>query len=302
MGCSSWYYLRYMDPKNTEQLVSPEREKYWAPVDIYVGGDHAVRHLIYARFWHKFLYDIGVVSTIEPFQRLEFLGFILAEDGRKMSKRWGNVINPDDIVDLVGADSLRVYEMFMGPFENTIAWSKDGLAGACRFLERVNGLSIHCTETGTESTNRQLHKTIKKVADDIENFKFNTAVSAMMIFVNEAEKNGLSHKMYEQFLKILAPFAPHLAEELWHELGHSDSIHLESFPSYDDSLTLDDIVEIGVQVNGKLRGSIKVSPKADEKDVTEVAKNNNAIKKYLELTSPKKIIYVPGRILNFITD
>jgi len=219
-----------------------------------------------------------------------------------MSKRWGNVINPDDIVDLVGADSLRVYEMFMGPFENTIAWSKDGLAGACRFLERVNGLSIHCTETGTESTNRQLHKTIKKVADDIENFKFNTAVSAMMIFVNEAEKNGLSHKMYEQFLKILAPFAPHLAEELWHELGHSDSIHLESFPSYDDSLTLDDIVEIGVQVNGKLRGSIKVSPKADEKDVTEVAKNNNAIKKYLELTSPKKIIYVPGRILNFITD
>ncbi|NCO62085.1 class I tRNA ligase family protein, partial [Candidatus Kaiserbacteria bacterium] len=211
------------------------------------------------------------MSTIEPFQRLEFLGFILSEDGRKMSKRWGNVINPDDIVDLVGADSLRVYEMFMGPFENTIAWSKDGLAGACRFLERVNGLSTHYTETGTESTNRQLHKTIKKVAEDIENFKFNTAVSAMMIFVKKAEKNGLSHKMYEQFLKILAPFAPHLAEELWHELGHSDSIHLESFPSFDDSLAVDDIIEIGVQVNGKLRGSITVSPNADEKEVTEIA-------------------------------
>ena len=297
---SSWYYLRYMDPKNDHELVSKEREKYWAPVDVYVGGDHAVRHLIYARFWHKFLYDIGVVSTIEPFQRLEFLGFILAEDGRKMSKRWGNVINPDDIVKLVGADSLRVYEMFMGPFENTIAWSKDGLAGACRFLERVNGLSAHLTDNESESVQRQLHKTIKKVAEDIENFKFNTAVSAMMIFINEAEKNGLSQKTFEQFLQILAPFAPHLTEELWQELGHSNSIHLESFPVADEELAKDTTVEIGVQINGKLRGSIEVAPDAPESTVTDMAKGNSVIAKYLYPVEIKKVVYVPGRILNFI--
>ena len=297
---SSWYYLRYMDPKNDHELVSKEREKYWAPVDVYVGGDHAVRHLIYARFWHKFLYDIGVVSTIEPFQRLEFLGFILAEDGRKMSKRWGNVINPDDIVKLVGADSLRVYEMFMGPFENTIAWSKDGLAGACRFLERVNGLSAHLTDNESKSVQRQLHKTIKKVAEDIENFKFNTAVSAMMIFINEAEKNGLSQKTFEQFLQILAPFAPHLTEELWQELGHSNSIHLESFPVADEELAKDTTVEIGVQINGKLRGSIEVAPDAPESTVTDMAKGNSVIAKYLYQVEIKKVVYVPGRILNFI--
>ncbi len=299
---SSWYYLRYMDPKNSEALVSKENEKYWAPVDVYVGGDHAVRHLIYARFWHKFLYDIGVVSTIEPFQRLEFLGFILAEDGRKMSKRWGNVINPDDIVDLVGADTLRVYEMFMGPFENTIAWSQDGLVGARRFLERVNGLGEHVVETEPKAVTTLLHKTIKKVSDDIEAFKFNTAVSAMMIFLNLAEKEGLMSESYQTFLRLLAPFAPHLTEELHSQAGHSDSVHLSEFPIAETELTVDEAVTIGVQINGKVRGDITISPTASEDEAVHEANNGPNIKAKLADAKIKKIIYKPGKILNIIIE
>ncbi len=297
---SSWYYLRFIDPKNDQDLIDPEKEKKWAPVDVYVGGDHAVRHLIYARFWHKFLYDLGVVSTIEPFMRLEFLGFILAEDGRKMSKRWGNIINPDDIVKQNGADALRVYEMFMGPFENTVAWSTNGLVGAQRFVERVNGLSEDITEAEPAETSRLLHKTIKKVRDDIESFKFNTAVSAMMIFVNAAEKSGLSQGSYETFLKLLAPFAPHLCEELWEAAGHGTSIHLEEYPSFDAALAKDDLVTIGVQINGKARGSITIAPEADEAAAIAAAKEEPGLAKYLEAGELKKVVYVPGRILNLI--
>jgi leucyl-tRNA synthetase len=300
---SSWYYLRFMDNKNADALVSSENEKYWSPVDVYVGGDHAVRHLIYARFWHKFLYDQGVVSTLEPFQRLEFLGFILAEDGRKMSKRWGNVINPDDIVELVGADTLRIYEMFMGPFENTIAWSQDGLAGARRFLERVNGLNEHVLDGDVDEsteTIRQLNKTIKKVSEDIEAFKFNTAVSAMMIFINVAEKEGLSDNTYATFLQLLAPFAPHLTEELWRDHGMSDSIHLATFPEFDPALAKDDQVTIGVQINGKMRGEITIEPDADEAAAVETAQNNQQLQEKFAGTTIEKVIYVPGRILNFI--
>lgn len=296
---SSWYYLRFMDPHNSEALVSKENEKYWAPVDVYVGGDHAVRHLIYARFWHKFLYDIGVVSTIEPFQRLEFLGFILAEDGRKMSKRWGNVINPDDVVEKVGADTLRVYEMFMGPFENTIAWSTDGLVGARRFLERVNGLSEHITETENDDATRILHKTIKKVSEDIEAFKFNTAVSSMMIYLNEAEKHGISKSSYEAFLRLLAPFAPHLTEDLWQQHGTGGSVHLADFPTYDEELAKDDLVTIGVQINGKVRGEITLSPTANESEAMAMVKADEAFMSKIT-GEVQKVIYVPGRILNLI--
>ncbi len=299
---SSWYYLRYLDPQNDKALADPQIESKWSPVDVYVGGDHAVRHLIYARFWHKFLYDIGVVSQKEPFTRLEFLGFILAEDGRKMSKRWGNVINPDDIVKLVGADTLRVYEMFMGPFENTIAWSKDGLVGARRFLERVNGLSKHLIDMDGNEISSLLHKTIKKVGEDIENFKFNTAVSAMMIFINTAERTGLSRSTYEAFLKLLAPFAPHLTEELWSESGHEDSIHLASFPEHKPELAVTDTVIIGVQINGRLRGTISASPKASEEEIMSEVKSTEVYEKYLKLASIKKIIYVPGRILNLLVE
>lgn len=293
---SSWYYLRFMDNKNPDALVSKENEKFWAPVDVYVGGDHAVRHLIYARFWHKFLYDLGVVSTIEPFQRLEFLGFILAEDGRKMSKRWGNVINPDDIVKKVGADTLRVYEMFMGPFENTIAWSTDGLVGARRFLERVNGLSGHISETETAEVTRQLHKTIKKVGDDIESFKFNTAVSTMMTFINLAEKDGLTDNTYRKFITTLSPFAPHLCEELWSE---EKSIHLENWPTYDAEQAKDTEVTIGVQINGKVRGEITISPTATEAEAMEAVKQNDSLQGKLT-AEIKKVIYKEGKILNII--
>jgi leucyl-tRNA synthetase len=297
---SSWYYLRYIDPTNDQALIDPAKEKTWQPVDVYVGGDHAVRHLIYARFWHKFLYDIGVVSTIEPFQRLEFLGFILAEDGRKMSKRWGNVINPDDIVAQVGADTLRVYEMFMGPFENTIAWSKDGVVGARRFLERVNGLVDHLVENESNEVTRQLHKTIKKVTEDIEQFKFNTAVSAMMIFVNVAEKHGLTKVTYEIFIKLLAPFAPHLTEEIWHALGHQTSIHVADFPVADETLARDTTITLGVQINGKMRGTIEITPDATEVDALKAVEASTTIAEKLSGNAIDKVIYVPGRILNLL--
>ncbi len=296
---SSWYYLRFADPQNATALIDKDIEKKWLPVDVYVGGDHAVRHLIYARFWHKFLFDIGVVHTLEPFTRLEFLGFILAEDGRKMSKRWGNIINPSDIVSTNGADALRVYEMFMGPFENTIAWSKDGIVGSQRFLERVHGLSSHIRETEDDAVTRQLHKTITKVSDDIEGFKFNTAISAMMIFLNVAEKEGLSKESYGTFLKLLSPFAPHLCEELWSTLGHTNSVHLEAYPVANSELASDTEVTIGVQINGKTRGNITISKDATEAEVLHIAQQSEVLSKYLtqEIT---KIIYVPGRIINII--
>ena len=297
---SSWYYLRFMDPNNTQALVSKEHERYWAPVDVYVGGDHAVRHLIYARFWHKFLYDIAVVSTKEPFKRLEFLGFILAEDGRKMSKRWGNVINPSDIVKLVGADTMRVYEMFMGPFENTIAWSQDGLAGARRFLERVNGLAEHIVDQEPKETTTVLHKTIKKVSEDIEHFKFNTAVSSMMIFINQAEKGGLTLTTYDAFLRLLAPFAPHLTEELWRDSGNADSIHLAQFPEYAVELAKDETVTIGVQINGKVRGDVTIAPDASQEQALAAVQENPVLKEKVAVDNITKIIYVPGRILNIL--
>jgi len=297
---SSWYYLRYMDPKNEQALVSTENEEKWGPVDVYVGGDHAVRHLIYARFWHKFLYDIDVVSTKEPFKRLEFLGFILADDGRKMSKRWGNVINPDDIVDLVGADTLRVYEMFMGPFENTIAWSQDGLVGARRFLERMNGLATHVVDAETKEVTSLLHKTIKKVSEDIEEFKFNTAISAMMIYVNKAERDGLTQDSYQRFLQLLSPFAPHLTEELWNQTSSKTTIHLTTWPVFDENLTKDELVTIGVQINGKVRGEITIPPDATEETALNLVNNNHILQSRLKDITIKKVIYVPGRILNII--
>lgn len=297
---SSWYYLRYMDPNNDKELVSKANEKYWAPVDVYVGGDHAVRHLIYARFWHKFLYDIGVVSTIEPFQRLEFLGFILAEDGRKMSKRWGNVINPDDIVKLVGADTLRVYEMFMGPFENVIAWSQDGLVGARRFLERVHGLEDHIADVEPKEVTIMLHKTLKKVAEDIEGFKFNTAISAMMIYLNKAEKCGLTKDSYLAFLRTLAPFAPHLVEELWAAAGQTDSIHTAAWPTYDPVLAKDEKITIGVQINGKMRGEITIAADAPEAEALAEVMKDDSLASRITGTEIKKVIYVPGRIMNII--
>jgi len=297
---SSWYYLRFIDPSNDTALIDPEKEKKWSPVDVYVGGDHAVRHLIYARFWHKFLFDINVVTSEEPFSRIEFLGFILAEDGRKMSKRWGNIINPSVIVKQNGADTLRVYEMFMGPFENTIAWSTDGLVGAQRFLERVNGLAEHVVERSSDELQVLLHSTIEKVTSDIENFKFNTAISALMICLNAAEKEGLSKEEYSAFLRLLAPFAPHLVEELWSEAGEQESVHLASWPKADPALLQKRTLTLAVQINGKVRGTVTVPYDAEESEVMAEAEKNPGIKAHLDKMAKNKVIFVKNKIINVL--
>ena len=314
---SSWYYLRYIDPNNSIELVDKEKEKQWMSVDVYVGGDHATRHLIYARFWHKFLFDIGVVSTEEPFPRLEFLGFILAEDGRKMSKRWGNIINPDEMVDRFGADSFRLYEMFIGSFEHTAPWNTNGLVGTSRFLEKVwkittriiaNKNSHESVDANSRILEMLLHKTIKKVSEDIESFKFNTAISTAMIFVNEVEKNNceLSIKNYQLFLQILAPFAPHTTEELWNLLEprtsnlEPNSIHLSSWPKWDESKIKDDKFKLMLQIDGKTRGEIIIKREIQEDDVKIKALENETIKKWVEGKTIKKIIYVKNRLVNVV--
>ena len=314
---SSWYYLRYMDPSNDKVLVDKKREEYWNMVDLYVGGaEHATRHLIYARFWHKFLYDIGVVSTKEPFKRLQHVGLIIAEDGRKMSKRWGNIINPDDIIGTFGADSLRIYEMFMGPFDQSVAWNSQSIVGVRRFLEKVwrledkisNSTSPQTSSRPSPSSRRGeggevlMHSTIKKVSKDIEAMRFNTAVSTLMIFANDLEKREkISQEEYETLLKLLAPFAPHVAEEIWSTLGvDQGSIHLESWPQYDETKLVSETVTIVVQVNGKVRGSFEVPKFVSEKEIQEKARNLPEIEKWLVDKNVEKLIYVPGKLVNLV--
>jgi leucyl-tRNA synthetase len=298
---SSWYYLRFMDPHNAHELVTTNREKQWAPVDVYVGGDHAVRHLIYARFWHKFLYDIGIASTLEPFARLEFLGFILAEDGRKMSKRYGNVINPDDVVEEYGADAFRMYEMFMGPFKNTVAWSTASIAGTARFMERVWKAKELIREEDVPALDHLLHVTIQKVAEDIEGFKFNTAVSQLMIFLNALEKEGgIGKAQWSSYIRLVAPIAPHMAEELWEHLGEAYSVHLASWPSCDESKLVLSTIEVVVQVNGKRRGALELSPATEEAEALSKARQIEAVAAALGRKEPIRVVYVPGRILNLV--
>lgn len=298
---SSWYYLRFMDPHDATQLVSTKNEKHWAPVDVYVGGDHAVRHLIYARFWHKFLYDIGVVSTQEPFARLEFLGFILAEDGRKMSKRYGNVINPDDIIAEYGADAFRIYEMFMGPFENTTSWSTASIAGTSRFVERLWNMQKLVVDSNESSLDPLLHRTIQKIGADIESFKFNTAVSQAMILLNKIEDVGkIGKEQWLSFIRILAPLAPHVTEELWELSGETSSVHLTSWPTFDEKLIVLSHAEVVVQVNGKRRGSITLAVDAAEEDALVAAKALPTIVAILGGNEPKRVVFVPGKIINLV--
>ncbi|MCD4693877.1 leucine--tRNA ligase [bacterium] len=303
---SSWYYLRFIDPSNDTALVDKQKEKYWSPVDFYVGGaEHATRHLIYARFWHKFLFDIGVVNYNEPFKRLQHVGIILAEDGRKMSKRWGNVINPDDIVDKYGADSMRVYEMFMGPFSQSTIWNTNGLVGARKFLDKILNLSLNIV---TEKKDNQeivslLHKTIKKVGEDIEDFKLNTAVSSMMILVNkiaEQKEKSISKANFKLFLKILSPFTPHLAEELWEKLGNKNSIFKTKWPEYNSNLTKDKTAEFVVQVNGKLRDRLELPVEIDEKNAKEEVLKSEKIKDWLKNKEIVRFIFVPGKLINIV--
>ena len=271
------------------------------PVDMYVGGtEHATRHLIYARFWHKFLYDIGTVSTEEPFMKLKNQGLIMGSDGKKMSKRFGNVINPDDIVRNFGADALRVYETFMGPFEASIDWSTDNLVGSRRFIERIWNISEKISLTD-EIDDIIFNQTIKKVTDDIKNFHFNTAISQMMIFLNSLEgKEKISQEKFETFLKVLAPFAPHITEELWEKLGHTRSIHLEKWPSYDVSKLEHNTVSIAVQINGRVRGEFSMPRDATEEVVKAQALSLNSIQKWVAGKNIKKAIYIKNRLINFV--
>jgi leucyl-tRNA synthetase len=298
---SSWYYLRFIDPANKKALVDKKKEKKMMPVDVYVGGDHATRHLIYARFWHKFLYDQKIVSTPEPFTRLEFLGLILASDGRKMSKRWGNVINPDDVVAQFGADAFRLYEMFMGPFTQSIAWNTDGVVGTRRFLEKVWKLHGKITKTSEKKIESLLHQTIKKVTEDIEAFKFNTAISSLMILVNEMEKaEKLSVEHYKTLLVLISSFAPHIAEELWAQLGEKKSIFLATWPKYDAKKIVAESVNVAVQVNGKVRTVLAIAIGTSEEDVKSQALADSTVKTHIAGKTIRKVIYIPGKIVSIV--
>lgn len=309
---SCWYYLRYIDPDNDDMLADPKKLEDWLPVDMYIGGaEHAVLHLLYARFWHKVLYDIGVVPTKEPFQRLRNQGMILGENNEKMSKSKGNVVNPDEIVESHGADTLRLYEMFMGPFEGSIAWSHNGLDGAKRFLDRVWRLygegdismsSIKETEAD-EGLERVYHETVKKVTEDFEALRFNTAISQMMVFVNEAYKQeSLPITLMEGFVKLLSPVAPHLSEELWSALGHTGTLAYASWPEFDESKLTVDEVEIVVQLNGKLRAKISIPAEASRDEMQEIAMEHDKIKSQIEGKTIRKVIAVPGKLVNIVAN
>lgn len=307
---SCWYYLRYIDPNNSEALVDPEKVKQWLPVDIYIGGaEHAVLHLLYARFWHKVLYDIGVVPTKEPFQQLFNQGMILGENNEKMSKSKGNVVNPDDIVASHGADTLRLYEMFMGPLDASIAWSENGLDGARRFLDRVWRLFVQdngeLSEKITDAPNKELekayHQTVKKVTEDYAELRFNTAISQMMVFINDAYKAETLPKEYvEGFVKMIAPVAPHIGEELWSKLGYNETITYASWPTFDESKLVEDEVEIVVQVMGKVRAKLTMSKDASKEEMEQLALE--AIKDQIEGKTVRKVIVVPGKLVNVVAN
>ena len=316
---SCWYYLRYLDPQNSQCAVAPEIEKYWMNVDLYVGGaEHAVLHLLYSRFWHKVLYDLGVVSTKEPFQRLVNQGMILGEDNQKMSKSRGNVVNPDDLVERFGADSVRLYEMFMGPLEMTKPWSNQGVEGVHRFLARVWRLFIQPSPNDAETradalqTNiaerepaagdlKRLHAAIKKVTEDLEGIRLNTAISALMIFLNEEMKEEThARAVLEDFLKLLAPFAPHIAEELWQKMGHTETLAYEAWPSYNPEYLVEDTVELPIMIQGKVRGRIVVSKDASREQVEAAALADPQISKWTEGKALKQVVVVPGRVVNLV--
>ncbi len=308
---SCWYYLRFIDPKNQKQFVDPQKEKYWMPIDLYVGGaEHAVLHLIYSRFWHKVLFDLGHVSTKEPFVKLRHQGIILGEDSRKMSKSWGNVVNPDAVVAEYGADAMRLFEMFMGPLEEMKPWSTRGVEGVYRFLNRV--WRLYLNEEGTLDASiqdvapntdfeRLYHQTVKKIGEDIEGLRFNTAISQMMIFLNDAMKLEVRpRKEMEGFVQLLAPFAPHVAEELWEKLGHKTSLAYESWPVYDEAKCAEAAIEIVFQVNGKIRSKVSVAPSTPKEKLEELALADANVQKYLNGKKIVKKIVVPNKLVNIV--
>lgn len=310
---SSWYFLRYIDPTNEEAIASPEKLAKWMPVDLYIGGaEHAVLHLLYARFWHKFLYDLGIVQTKEPFQKLFNQGMILGANNEKMSKSKGNVVNPDDVVNEFGADTLRVYEMFMGPLDASIAWSEKGLEGSRRFLDRVYRLIIDeatgevkstVKDEANEALVRVYHQTVKKVTEDFENLHFNTAISQMMIFLNAAKDQQVLPLAYAKgFIQLLAPLAPHLMEEIWEKLGGTESIQHAEWPTFDEALTVESQVEIVIQINGKLKQKMMVEVDLSPSELEAVALANEQIKLAIEGKTVRKVIAVPNRLVNIVAN
>ncbi|MEH6942690.1 leucine--tRNA ligase [Bacillus sp. JJ722] len=310
---SCWYFLRYIDPDNNEAIAAPEKINEWLPVDMYIGGaEHAVLHLLYARFWHKFLYDIGVVPTKEPFQKLFNQGMILGENNEKMSKSKGNVVNPDDIVASHGADTLRLYEMFMGPLDAAIAWSTNGLDGSRRFLDRIWRLLVD--ENGNITTKladnddsgkleKVYHQTVKKVTDDFEGLRFNTAISQLMVFINDAYKVESLPKAYvEGFVKMIAPIVPHIAEELWSKLGHGESIAYAAWPAYDEAKLVDSEVEIVVQINGKVKAKLMVPADATREVLEAIAMEDGTVKEQIDGKTVRKVIAVPGKLVNIVAN
>jgi len=301
---SSWYYLRYLDPHNDKCLVDHEIERHWSPVDLYVGGaEHATRHLIYARFWHKFLYDLGVVNYPEPFTKLRHVGLIIGEDGRKMSKRWGNIVNPDNMVAQFGADALRLYEMFMGPFDQSNEWHTSGLKGTRRFLDKIWSLKSKVTsEVNNLEVDSQVQRTISKVGADIEHFKFNTAISALMILVNKlSEQQTINRENYQKLLIILSPFAPYLTQELWSLLGNEGFISEQSWPTVDEKILQTELTTLVVQFNGKTRGVITLPINTSQQKIIDIIKQTSKLNKYwIDQAEPKKIIFLPNKLINFV--
>ncbi len=307
---SSWYFLRYTDPKNKNKFAGSKKLKYWTPVDLYNGGmEHTTLHLLYSRFWHKFLYDLKLVPTPEPYAARRSHGMVLAEDGKKMSKSFGNVINPDNIVKNFGADTLRMYEMFMGPFDQAINWSSQGVVGVYRFLNRIWQLQRKVTKDRPWRTSqcRQgetlLHQSIKKISEDLDNMKFNTAVSQLMILINGLEKKAdINISIYKTFLKLLAPFAPHISEELWAKLGEKKSVHLEKWPVYNPAKIKEENVELVIQINGKVRAIVSATVNITEEQAKELVLSQERVKAFLAGKEPSKIIYVPGKLINIVLD
>jgi len=302
---SSWYFMRYIDPKNNQAVADKKKLDYWTPVDWYNGGmEHTTLHLLYSRFWYKFLFDIGIVSNLEPYQKRTSHGMILAEDGRKMSKSFGNVISPDEVVGRYGADALRVYEMFMGPFDQAIAWSTQGVNGVYRFLDRFWNLVEEC-KNNTKSDNEAIklvHKLNKKIDEDLENIKFNTAVAAFMEFLNfaTANKEKIGQDIIERMILLLAPFAPHISEELWHSLGHNDSVHNQKWPQYDPKMIKEEKANLIIQINGKVRDKIEIEVGISEKEAKEMALSQEKVKNWIKDQKIKKVIFVPNQLINFV--
>jgi leucyl-tRNA synthetase len=305
---SSWYFLRYTDPNNTEVFASTEALKYWQQVDLYVGGsEHATGHLLYSRFWTKFLFDLGYISWDEPFQRLVNQGMIMGEDGQKMSKRWGNVVNPDDVCAQYGADTLRMYEMFLGPLTDSKPWNTNGIEGVSRFFGKFWRLFYEgenwavSNEKASNEELKILHKTIKKVTEDIESMSFNTSVSAFMVATNElGTLKCRKQEILEPILIILAPFAPHIAEELWHQLGNKESIHIANWPKYNATLLVENSFNYPISINGKTRAQIEFELTVTEDEIKQAVLNHDLVIKWMEGKPLKKFILVKGRIVNVV--